>query len=120
MVNNGSLSYDHDRDGTHTQLAGCEAKFRNLDYETHISIKYYKEVLTVYTDLENNNQWKLCFESANVKLPTGYYLGASATTGDLSDNHDIISIKFYELEPLASVSCTSRVEITINKYVDVK
>lgn len=22
MVNNGSLSYDHDRDGTHTQLAG--------------------------------------------------------------------------------------------------
>lgn len=98
------MSYDHDRDGTHTQLAGCEAKFRNLDYETHISIKYHKEVLTVYTDIENKNQWKLCFESANVKLPTGYFLGASATTGDLSDNHDIISLKFYELEPLASVS----------------
>jgi mannose-binding lectin 2 len=29
MVNNGTLYYDHDRDGTHTQLAGCEARFRN-------------------------------------------------------------------------------------------
>ena len=24
MVNNGSISYDHDRDGTHTMLGGCE------------------------------------------------------------------------------------------------
>lgn len=115
MINNGSLSYDHDLDGTHTQLSGCEAKFRNVDYETHVSIKYYNEVLTVYTDLENKNQWKLCFESANVKLPTGYYLGASATTGDLSDNHDIISIKFYELEPLASVS--SIVMLRLHQYI---
>ena len=27
MVNNGSLHYDHDKDGTHTELAGCEANF---------------------------------------------------------------------------------------------
>lgn len=45
MVNNGTLHYDHDRDGTHTQLAGCEAKFRNLDYDTHIAIRYEKDVL---------------------------------------------------------------------------
>ena len=36
-------------------------------------------------------------------LPTGYYFGASATTGDLSDNHDIIAIKMYELDLLDSV-----------------
>lgn len=23
MVNNGSLHYDHDRDGTHSQVSGC-------------------------------------------------------------------------------------------------
>lgn len=46
MVNNGTLHYDHDRDGTHTQLAGCEAKFRNLEYDTHVSIKYERDVLT--------------------------------------------------------------------------
>lgn len=104
MVNNGSLTYDHDRDGTLTQIAGCEAKFRNVEYDTHISIQYFNNKLIVRTDLENKNEWKLCFESNNVLLPTGYYFGASATTGDLSDNHDIISFKFYELEPLADVS----------------
>jgi lectin, mannose-binding 2 len=46
MVNNGTMTYDHDADGTHTQLAGCEAKFRNVDYETLISIRYENDVLS--------------------------------------------------------------------------
>ena len=46
MVNNGTLHYDHDRDGTHTQLAGCEAKVRNLDQPTYISIRYEGDTLT--------------------------------------------------------------------------
>lgn len=104
MVNNGSLSYDHDRDGTHTQIAGCEAKFRNVDHETRISIKYLNDRLTVMTDIEDKNEWKLCFDAPGIKLPTGYFFGASAQTGDLSDNHDILTFKFYELEPLADVS----------------
>lgn len=46
MVNNGSLHYDHDRDGTHTQLAGCEAKMRNVDQDTHIAIRYEYDTIT--------------------------------------------------------------------------
>ncbi|XP_063614606.1 vesicular integral-membrane protein VIP36-like [Penaeus indicus] len=46
MVNNGTLHYDHDRDGTHTQLSGCVAKFRNLDYDTYLSIRYKHDTLT--------------------------------------------------------------------------
>lgn len=99
MVNNGSLTYDHDRDGTLTQLAGCEAKFRNLEYDTHLSIRYENDVLTVSTDIENKGTWKQCFSAAGVKLPTGYFFGASAETGDLSDNHDIFSFKLYEITP---------------------
>uniref|UniRef100_A0A1B6LHU9 L-type lectin-like domain-containing protein n=1 Tax=Graphocephala atropunctata TaxID=36148 RepID=A0A1B6LHU9_9HEMI len=98
MVNNGSLHYDHDRDGTHTQLAGCSAKLRNLEYDTHISIRYDHDTLTVSTDMENKAAWKECFSVKGVRLPTGYYLGISAATGDLSDNHDILSIRFYELD----------------------
>lgn len=98
MVNNGTMHYDHDRDGTHTQLAGCEAKFRNLNHDTHILIRYENDVLTVSTDIENKSAWKECFKVEGVQLPTGYYLGASATTGDLSDNHDIISVRLYELD----------------------
>ncbi|XP_076367591.1 vesicular integral-membrane protein VIP36 isoform X2 [Tachypleus tridentatus] len=98
MVNNGTLHYDHDRDGTHTELAGCEAKFRGVDHETHISIRYERDTVTVATDIEGKNAWKECFKVSGVKLPTGYYFGASAATGELSDNHDIISMKLYELE----------------------
>ena len=45
-VNNGTLSYDHDRDGTHTMIGGCEVKFRNVDHETYIAIRYENDVLT--------------------------------------------------------------------------
>lgn len=112
MVNNGTMSYDHDRDGTHTQLAGCEAKFRNFNHDTHISIKYEKDVLTVSTDIENKAAWKECFSVAGVKLPTGYYIGLSASTGDLSDNHDIHSIRFYELDLPEDVNTEDRSQIS--------
>lgn len=49
MVNNGTLHYDHDRDGTHTEIAGCEAKFRNFQHDTHVVIRYTGDVLTVST-----------------------------------------------------------------------
>lgn len=98
MINNGSMTYDHDRDGTHTQLAGCEARFRNVDYDTQFKIRYENDVLSVSTDLENRNEWKECFSVDGVELPTGYYFGASASTGDLSDNHLLYSFKFFELD----------------------
>ena len=61
MLNNGSLSYDHDRDGTHTMLGGCEVKFRNVEHETLIAVRYEGDKLTVSHDLENKRTWKPCF-----------------------------------------------------------
>nr|CAH0107425.1 unnamed protein product [Daphnia galeata] len=98
MVNNGTLYYDHDRDGTHTQLAGCEARFRNVEHETYLAVRYENDKLSVSTDIDNKAGWKPCFTVDGVRLPTGYYFGMSATTGDLSDNHDIIAVKLYELD----------------------
>ncbi|KAK2166726.1 hypothetical protein LSH36_36g05005 [Paralvinella palmiformis] len=97
MVNNGTFSYDHDRDGTHTELAGCESQFRKVPHDTFIAIRYESNQLTVSTDIEGKNNWKECFSVAGVRLPTGYYFGASAATGDLADNHEIISIKLYDI-----------------------
>jgi len=53
---------------------------------------------TVFTDLSNKMAWKECFVVDEIRLPTGYYIGISATTGDLSDNHDILSIRLFELD----------------------
>ena len=33
-----------------------------------------------------------CFDIPNIKIPSVTYLGFSAETGELSDNHDIISV----------------------------
>lgn len=41
-------------------------------------------ILQVMTDLEDKNEWKNCIDVTGVRLPTGYYFGASAGTGDLS------------------------------------
>lgn len=53
---------------------------------------------SVSTDIENKAAWKECFQVSGVQLPTGYYLGITGTTGDLTDNHDIVSVRLYELE----------------------
>lgn len=52
----------------------------------------------VSTDFANKAAWKECFSVKDIKLPTGYYFGISATTGDLSDNHDILSVRLFELD----------------------
>lgn len=50
MVNNGSLTYDHDRDGRPTELGGCTATVRNLNHDTFLVIRYVKRRLTVSGD----------------------------------------------------------------------
>uniref|UniRef100_A0A8C2F7G6 L-type lectin-like domain-containing protein n=1 Tax=Cyprinus carpio TaxID=7962 RepID=A0A8C2F7G6_CYPCA len=97
MVGNGSVAYDHDRDGRSTDLGGCAAHVRNVEYDTFLLIRYMKNRLTVMTDIEGKQEWKDCLDIPGVRLPQGYYFGASSATGDLSDNHDLISFKLYEL-----------------------
>lgn len=69
-------------------------------------------IFLVSTDIENKAAWKECFSVAGVKLPTGYYIGLSASTGDLSDNHDIHSIRFYELDLPEDVNTEDRSQIS--------
>ncbi|CAF5219626.1 unnamed protein product, partial [Rotaria magnacalcarata] len=68
------------------------------DTDTLVAIRYQNDRLTVSTDIEGKNIWKECFAVPDVRLPTYYYFGFSAATGDLSDNHDIISVHTYQLE----------------------
>lgn len=66
--------------------------------QLHISYNVFSYRNEVSTDLVNKAAWKQCFQVNEIKLPTGYYIGISATTGDLSDNHDILSIRLFELD----------------------
>ncbi|NWH73682.1 LMA2L protein, partial [Piaya cayana] len=108
MVNNGSLTYDHDRDGRPTELGGCTAMVRNLNHDTFLVIRYVKRRLTVSTtcqgragggavlglrkhflpqvliDIDGKHEWRDCIDVPGVHLPRGYYFGTSSVTGDLS------------------------------------
>ncbi|KAG8578541.1 hypothetical protein GDO81_010526 [Engystomops pustulosus] len=84
MVNNGSLEYDHGKDGRTVELAGCTADLRNSNQDTFLAIRYSRGRLTLMTDIEGKNEWKNCLDISGVRLPTGYYFGATAATGDLS------------------------------------
>lgn len=99
MVNNGTQHYDHESDGVQSELGGCECKFRGLEHEARILVQYYNEELSVRTDIENTGIWRECFSVKNVYLPPQYYFGMTAACGDLSDNHDILSIKMRQLSP---------------------
>ncbi|KAI3372937.1 hypothetical protein L3Q82_022733 [Scortum barcoo] len=97
MLGNGTLSYDHDYDGRPTELGGCTAMARNAIYDTFLLIRYTKNRLTVMVDVDGKQEWKECADISGLRLPSGYFFGASSATGDLSDNHDIISMKLYQL-----------------------
>lgn len=55
-------------------------------------------IFLVMTDLEDKAVWKPCFTVDGVELPTGYYFGFSAATGDLSDNHEVLAVRLYEVD----------------------
>ncbi|KAL1915248.1 uncharacterized protein VTP21DRAFT_7524 [Calcarisporiella thermophila] len=94
MQGDGTTSYDFGEDGFSNQIAGCEADFRAKSFPTKARITYYRdsflELQLQYTDF---NEWTHCFTLNNVTLPPVFYLGFSAHTGDVSDNHDIISVE---------------------------
>ncbi|CAF0723714.1 unnamed protein product [Adineta ricciae] len=97
IVNNGTLHYNHDRDGTDISIAGCESSFRGRTTDTLVAIRYENNRLTVSTDVDGKNIWVVCFSIDNIHLPTNYYFGFTAATGQLSDNHDIISVRTFQL-----------------------
>nr|XP_020455012.1 VIP36-like protein [Monopterus albus] len=113
MLGNGTLSYDHDNDGRFTELGGCTAIVRNALYNTFLLVRYSRNRLTVMVDVDGRQEWSECADITGLRLPTGYYFGASAATGDLSDNHDIISMKLYQLTVERTPEDDEEEEITL-------
>ncbi|KNC99959.1 uncharacterized protein SPPG_05331 [Spizellomyces punctatus DAOM BR117] len=93
MIGDGKTKYDHANDGVTNQIGGCSVDFRQKDVATKARIKYYKDdMVEVSLNYKGDDTWEQCFTKYNVSLPTHGYLGFSAFTGDVSDNHDIITI----------------------------
>jgi len=110
MVGDGKTPYDKANDGKANELAGCQARgIRNQGIPTKARVTYFQErSLKVELSYKNEDEWTTCFETGAIKLPSVTYLGFSAETGELSDNHDIIKIETRNLySPTGSTGSAS-------------
>lgn len=95
MFGDGQTSYDKNNDGKDAELAGCSARgIRHSSVPTKLRLTYIQDKkLKLDLQYREENEWQSCFEvDQPPAIPNIAYLGFSAETGELSDNHDIISI----------------------------
>ncbi|KAG2228033.1 hypothetical protein INT45_012057 [Circinella minor] len=93
MLGDGMKSYENDKDGRTTELAGCEANFRSKSFPTKARLTYYKNNYLQFQMIwREEDEWSECFKVNDVKLPEQIYLGFTAHTGEVTDNHDIIGV----------------------------
>ncbi|KAI9861692.1 MAG: hypothetical protein M1824_002123 [Vezdaea acicularis] len=94
MVGDGQTNYDKANDGKSNELAGCSARgIRNSESPTKMRLTYYAEhSLTLMLQYKSSGEWTECFNTGPITLPQVAYLGFSAETGELTDNHDILKV----------------------------
>jgi mannose-binding lectin 2 len=98
MRGDGKTRYDHDMDGKTNELGGCEVDFRGLDRTTKARVTYYEgALLELELQYREDNSWTKCFSLRGIRLPKPAYLGFSAMTGEVTDNHDIIYVSTHEI-----------------------
>ncbi|KAF7289284.1 Mannose ER-Golgi intermediate compartment [Mycena indigotica] len=96
MIGDGKTSYDVGNDGDGQEVGACSANFRQTNVATKLKITYVKnQFLDVKIQYRAWDEWTDCFRQEKVSLITAPYLGFSALTGSLSDNHDIIAVTTY-------------------------
>lgn len=96
MLGDGKTSYDVGNDGDATQLGACSANYRRTNVATKLKITYIKDAfLDVKIQYKAWDDWTDCFNVPHLQLPLAPYLGFSALTGDVYDNHDIITVSTY-------------------------
>ncbi|MCJ1364898.1 hypothetical protein MMC16_004015 [Acarospora aff. strigata] len=94
MLGDGKTAYDQANDGKSNELAGCSARgIRGASQPTKARLTYFQDTsLKLELKYKSEDEWTLCFQLGAVAIPSVAYLGFSAETGELSDNHDIIRI----------------------------
>lgn len=144
MNGDGKTPYDKDNDGKANEIAGCSVRppspflshanfnqsiilthlsqargIRNANIPTKARLTYFADSsLKLELQYKTESDWTTCFEIADFKAPPVAYLGFSAETGELSDNHDIISVKtqnLYKRNPSANAGKSTKAGSTDKK-----
>jgi len=93
IMNDGTKSYNIAKDGQSQELASCSIDFRRTDVTAKARLTYFKGKFTELAIQHDKwDKWQTCFVIDGLELPSTPFLGFSALTGDVSDEHDIISV----------------------------
>lgn len=84
---------------------GCDADFRYWEgrddfavtNHSALRVRYGGGRVSVWIDARGSGQWAPCITDAQIAPPSGWnkeglWIGLSASTGDLADNHDVLSL----------------------------
>ena len=91
-------------------MGGCLRDFRNKPFPIRIKAEYYKRTLTIYfhsglsQDLSN---YEICTQVDNLDLPKNGFVGISAETGGLADDHDALTFLTHSLIDPTSANLAS-------------
>ena len=111
MYGDGKTSYDKNNDGKANEYAGCSARgIRGASVPTKARLTYFQDKsLKLELQYKAEDEWVLCFEKEDPPtIPAVAYLGFSAETGELSDNHDIIRVETKNLYSTAPRPATEK------------
>ncbi|KAF9893734.1 hypothetical protein FE257_009904 [Aspergillus nanangensis] len=114
MMGDGQTTYDQAHDGKANELDGCSARgLRGASIPTKARLTYFQDKsLTLDLQYKSEDKWTNCFTvnapDRNIAIPSVAYLGFSAETGELSDNHDIVSVKSQNLYSVGGGSTSNR------------
>lgn len=93
VENDGSKSYDIRTDGNGQDLAQCAMQLRHAPAETRLRFTYVKDVyMELAIQNKEWNQWNKCFKVPPVPFKSRPFLGFTASTGDVTDSHNIVSV----------------------------
>ncbi|KAF9366877.1 hypothetical protein BGX34_003977 [Mortierella sp. NVP85] len=87
---------------TSDSFGGCLRDYKNSPVPVVIRVSYIDKNLKVSVDTLNRGQkMTTCFEQKDLSLPPGYYFGFSAEAARIGtpDDHDLISLEVYEVNP---------------------
>ena len=100
VLNDGSLHVSSLNDPLTRQVGSCYSFYRNTVAPVHVRVTYKANRLEVSIDTDYRGAaYVPCFSVNDVKLPEDYYFGVSSATGELADDHDVISFDVYDLNP---------------------
>lgn len=100
MNGDGLTKYDKDNDGKSNQIGGCSARGIYNSKTGFVDARLIHTTKDGYLSLDYNigGNWKNCFTIKDVVIPKERFLGFSANTGDLFENHDILQVDVYTLK----------------------